>query len=56
MHSHPLSIPHTLVRPRREPAEAFPPEGNFVRGLFFGVLFSAPVWAVIIWGIYELAH
>ena len=54
MYSHPLFIPHALAHPRREPARPLPSEGNCIRGLFFGVLFSVPMWALILWGVYEL--
>ena len=54
MYSHQLSIPRPLARPHREVAELREPGPRFFRGLLYGVAFSAPIWALIIWGVKEL--
>lgn len=50
MHSHQLSIARVWL-PRQA---ALPPRPNFYRGVFFGIAFSLPIWAAVIWGIHEL--
>ena len=55
MLQHARSISHELPEPQREPSPD-PPRGNFFRGFLFALLFSLPLWALIIWGVYELLH
>jgi hypothetical protein len=60
MYPHPASISRLVWRAKSETAaqpdaaEQPAQKPNFYRGVFFGVLFSLPLWAGIGWGIYEL--
>ncbi len=53
MRQHAFSISHVAPH-ERGAAEPAPQEVSFFRGLFFGILFSIPIWGLIIWGAYEL--
>ena len=55
MPQHARSISHELPERQREPSPA-QPKGSFFRGFLFAILFSIPLWALIIWGVYELLH
>ncbi len=48
------AIWQVIPEEQQEAAESAPTEVNLFRGLFFGILFSLPLWGLIIWGAYEL--
>lgn len=57
----PMSVPTTTSRPAvgvpRDIGHERAEDGNAVRGLVFGVLFSLPIWGVIglaVWGVGQL--
>ncbi len=52
MHQHALS--RELTEQQRETVNPSPPEPSFFRGVFFAILFSIPLWGLIIWAAYEL--
>ena len=56
MYSHPLSIPRPIARRQHQAQEVVRVEGNFARGFLFALLFSVPVWGLILLGVYELVR
>ena len=56
MSQHARSYSHALPERQHEAPSPAPRQENFFRGFLFAILFSIPLWILIIWGIYELLH
>ena len=56
MYSHQLSVHQELARQHEHVTQPVQVDGNFSRGFLYALLFSIPLWGLIVWGVYAVLH